>query len=624
MKSKLIQNRINYLVLLLLFVVQPIFAFQYGKINVERIDSLFDQLEDSLRFNPRLALRNAEETLFLSKRIDYTKGEVKSLLKIATANIYLGEKEQALVYADSALVMARSDNFKNLEAEILHAIGLAYQLMGQYDLSLINYHDALNINESLNREEEAIKQYNNIALVRRELKDYEIAMNFLQDLEQLAIKLDDTRYLAMSKINKGYVLLDQGKFKEAEKYVKGVFDIYTIDNDDLLGAAIAHNIYAQVLTGLEKYKDASYHAKLGIAKASKVGYKDEVFNGHYTLTNVYYKKKEYFSAIEFGKLAVAKLDSSINTHYTDQLYNILSESYLKAGLVEEAYRYRKLYEKTRDNIYNSEKQKLIMRLNYDYKTREREIENAQLKKSAELDQKLIYNQRNLNFALGGITLLILLLSASLYRSLKLRNRNSAELEKAIDERTRELKSANEGLMNSNKELERFAFIASHDLKEPLLNIMSFSSLLNKEVKAKGDTEKIREFSGIIQQGAQRMYKLVEGILEFSKIGDETALKFKPIDLNKLLSNVHESIDQLIQNKKVDLSMETLPTIQGNSALLFSVFKNLIENAIKFNQSEVPKIEISSSEDDTFYQLQIKDNGIGIPENFKESIFEMFN
>jgi light-regulated signal transduction histidine kinase (bacteriophytochrome) len=281
------------------------------------------------------------------------------------------------------------------------------------------------------------------------------------------------------------------------------------------------------------------------------------------------------------------------------------------------------YNNLRDKIYAEDQQNLSMRLDADYQLKAKETENLNLKREAEVNGELIQKQKYIYWATSFIALLGIVLSYLLYSSLKFRRNYSKTLEKSIVERTKELEVQNNKLLSSNKELERFAYIASHDLKEPLLNINSFSKLLSKEVE-ETENEKLKGYANIINTGSERMYQLVESILEFSKLADGKVLKFDQVDLDQVLEQVRESLEVKMLEGNVSLQVKQLPNTYGSASLLSSVFKNLIENAIKFNTSGHPKIEIDYKEENNKFLFSIKDNGIGVKADFKESIFEMFN
>jgi len=185
-----------------------------------------------------------------------------------------------------------------------------------------------------------------------------------------------------------------------------------------------------------------------------------------------------------------------------------------------------------------------------------------------------------------------------------------------------LKKQSDELLISNQELEHFAYVASHDLKTPLNNIISFSRLLEKELQ---DLEKpkIHQYFRFIKQGSHRMYKLIEDILEYSKSSDKTGEETS-IDLNVLVKDIQDSISEYLlqRNAKIILA-DTLPEIKANYAKMLLVFKNIIENAVKYNHSEVPCVQISFQKQDSFYVFSFMDNGIGIETAHYAKIFDRF-
>lgn len=179
------------------------------------------------------------------------------------------------------------------------------------------------------------------------------------------------------------------------------------------------------------------------------------------------------------------------------------------------------------------------------------------------------------------------------------------------------------LKNKNTELERFAYITSHDLKEPVRNIGSFAGLIkwkiqNKKFNPSTDSELLVE----IESAATRMSSMIESILKFSKL-DQEELSKEEVDLDDIINQIKESHRQLLNNKNVRLNHGDLPVLFGNRIFLSLLFQNLIENAIRYNESSRPEIKIDSKLKDEKIEITISDNGIGIEEKYKEYIFEPF-
>ena len=195
-----------------------------------------------------------------------------------------------------------------------------------------------------------------------------------------------------------------------------------------------------------------------------------------------------------------------------------------------------------------------------------------------------------------------------------------ELEERVQQRTLELELSNKELIEKNKALERFTFIASHDLKEPLRNISSFSSLVKKRMSnVKGE---IGEFLTIIQHNAHRMHTLIEDILEYSRISNHSK-RLDSISTIEIVKEIEERTNTLLKEKNGQLVYEQLPRIRGDRTQTYLLFKNLIENGIKYNESIHPVVQIEYKQFGQKHQFTFIDNGIGIPTEYHSSIFNMF-
>lgn len=207
-------------------------------------------------------------------------------------------------------------------------------------------------------------------------------------------------------------------------------------------------------------------------------------------------------------------------------------------------------------------------------------------------------------------------------------------EEKIIELNRQLLNNIESLETANKELDRFAFMASHDMQEPLRKIRTFSDLLSIKHKEQLDDEAQAKIK-IIQKAAARMQELIKDILTFSKISVEKE-PFVKTDLTDLTREVLEELDVIVQEKKAKIDLGPLPVILANPVLMKSLFLNLIGNAMKYSKPNVPpEIKIYSDELPVdqkmpggktvarYHRIYITDNGIGFDQKYAEQIFDMF-
>lgn len=182
------------------------------------------------------------------------------------------------------------------------------------------------------------------------------------------------------------------------------------------------------------------------------------------------------------------------------------------------------------------------------------------------------------------------------------------------------KHMDSALERSNKELQQFAYIASHDLQEPLRTVTSFAQLIQRKYKDKLDKE-ANEYIKFLIDATIRMQLLIDDLLDFSRVTSK-AKPFAPTDCNQVLVHVINSLEMQIKEHQAVITYETLPIINADDIQISQVFQNLISNAIKFSE-QTPRIHIAAKENKDAWEFSVKDNGIGIPSDQTDQIFIPF-
>ena len=192
----------------------------------------------------------------------------------------------------------------------------------------------------------------------------------------------------------------------------------------------------------------------------------------------------------------------------------------------------------------------------------------------------------------------------------------------IAEKSSKILEARQKLEQSNAELEQFAYVASHDLKEPLRMITLYTQMIKKKLKIHLDTD-TEEFMGFVVDGTKRMQQLLDDLLEYSRLGKKGTKN--SIDLNDVMLVVQQNLKIPISNNEVEFSADTLPKVNAVFSEMVQLFQNLVGNAIKFKQIDKnPTIHIGiKSVSNKGFIIQIKDNGIGMEEQGIEKIFNLF-
>lgn len=185
----------------------------------------------------------------------------------------------------------------------------------------------------------------------------------------------------------------------------------------------------------------------------------------------------------------------------------------------------------------------------------------------------------------------------------------------------ELQETLKQLKRSNAELEQFAYVASHDLQEPLRMITSFLQLLQRRYEHQLDSD-ANEFIQFAVDGAARMQELVNDLLTYSRIGRKTG-KFEDVNTEEILKQITFDSRVLIEEKNANISYENLPVVWADYTQLVQVFQNLISNSIKYNEQEQPTIHISAEKKVNDWIFKVEDNGIGIDSHHGDRVFKIF-
>ena len=236
----------------------------------------------------------------------------------------------------------------------------------------------------------------------------------------------------------------------------------------------------------------------------------------------------------------------------------------------------------------------------------------------------------------GLSILVSYIASRRNRDeLRLRAAND-ELERRVRERTAELSKANEGLrvladellrsnerlQQTNEELERFAYIASHDLQEPLRTMSMYAQLLRRNYKDKLGAE-AHEMLELVLGGSARMQELVAAILELSRSASHVP-EFAQVDPSLCLGKAKAGLSAAIAEQRASIVVEELPAVVYCDAThLARVFQNLISNALRFRSGAPPEVRISAYRDGEVWRFSVKDNGIGIAPEYKDRIFQLF-
>ena len=236
-----------------------------------------------------------------------------------------------------------------------------------------------------------------------------------------------------------------------------------------------------------------------------------------------------------------------------------------------------------------------------------------------LDRERAYAPINrLIWTVGGIGLLLMapLTGFGIWTSWKIdrERRGLVEARQALERSVAEL-------ARSNAELQQFAFVASHDLQEPLRMVASYTQLLAKRYKGKLDAD-ADEFIGYAVDGANRMRQLIQDLLAYSRVNAEEK-SFEPTSVEAIVDAALRNVQGAIEESQAMVTRDPLSTVRGNEKQLLQLFQNLLSNALKFRGEQSPCVHVSAKRHDHEWLFSVRDNGIGIDPQYADRIFIVF-
>ncbi len=455
--------------------------------------------------------------------------------------------------------------------------------------AIVSFQKALQLIAATNDVHSRVATLNALGKANFQLKDYEKGLTYINDAVYLSESLSDkglvadiflTAAIALKALGKEDEALD--KISQAQTYGESINNQYIVAKSKLMQGKI--------------YEQGSQRNRAPVL---------------------------FQEALHISWLAN-------NKALTKEIYEALYQYYDGKDDVKNAHFYLKGLVSIRDSLKAEEQSKEYMINKIRFETEEKEAENQKLAAKQLSNEVTIQRQKMSNYVL----IILLLIGCAggyfLFQNLKRKKAYNEVLGKEVQRRTEELRLSNDSILQTNKkleqsnsELERFAYIASHDLKSPLRNIISFMNLIERKLKNTEDKD-IKEYLRFVTENATQMNVLIQDVLEFSRLDTEgSTLRIEKIDLNDTLMLAVQNLQENLQQSGGEIVSAKLPVIYANSVHFLQLLQNIVGNGLKYNQEEKPIVTIKHKEINNQHILSIHDNGIGIAPQYHDQIFEMF-
>jgi len=603
----------------------------------EQLDAYFELGKANLNNNqPSKALVYLLEAESLSIKLKENKLEYEIQYQIGLSYIYSHKYEEAISVLGKLIQNISGDGGKSL-GDACYRLAKAYQVIGNNELAFEYHFKALQIREGLKDQKGIAYSFYHIGGIHFYQLNYHKAIEYYEKCLTVAEKIDHKvlKISSFGAIGGAYSRMNKRE-SSLEYNLKAYGLSLSLDGQPQL-SYITFNLGDNYQT-LGDYDKALEYFVQSHERNIENNDRWAQISSTKKMGEIYMAIGDQKKGLEFLRESLILAQKLGARPIMLDVYNSLATNLDNIGEFEEANKYYRNFSALKDSLRNEATlQKMSdTKMQYEITKKEKDI----LKRDAELQNT--YR----NFLIVGLLALMVILWQvhSKYKTQTQHNKIQTEKNHQIQQQNMELENAhfkqietnqllqeqneqsliqNKKLERKNDELKRFAYIASHDLKEPLRNIGSFATLLKRRFKGKLGAD-ADDYIDFITTNVSRMYDLLHEVLMYSKLENEEIYE-EPVSLNEVVNTVTETLKGKIMEHNVDIKVDNLPDVKGHKSHFNQLFQNLISNSIKYTSQDNPKVEIGCRENFEGNGLVyfVKDNGIGIDMEFKDRVFEIF-
>ncbi|MEO1213362.1 MAG: ATP-binding protein [Bacteroidota bacterium] len=533
--------------------------------------------------------------------------------------VSLGRTQEAVDEFEQGLkateLITKEKSKANFLSSLHGNLGLAYGHLGKLEQQQAEYMKALEIAESHGFQSAQAIFTNNLSKLYLDLGNLPEAKIYVYKALDIIKDVDIPEAKVLPYLNLGSFFLAQNETDSATKY----FEIglkHSEASGSLFDKGAALIQLSEHLTEQGQYEKAFAYANRAMKVAEKVGNKELLILTDLAMASVKRKMGQLTDAAFCANRALGNLQGKSPLNEI-KIYEELEKIAKENKDFEQAYKIEKKIHLLRDTLLDLDRQKYIANAENRFKLDKMRIEG--LEKDRQINEQA-FEQRNIILRFSLLALFLAIIAAAfLFRNIRQKKRYHIALEKTVKQRTEKLSELNAELEQANFELKGYNRIISHDLKAPLYNIKALLEILERE---NSGVERDAQNLMFINRSTDQILKLLDDISSFYNF-DKSQLKKEKFSLNSLMEEVSLALGPILKERNANFTFANLPDVHSYWTPLFLTFKNLVENGIKYNESDSPEVKIDYREEKHEHVFFVTDNGIGIPKDHFEKVFEAF-
>jgi signal transduction histidine kinase len=560
---------------------QALAKFDDAGENTIRIYATFSRLYTATN-NFREALRIAKDGLALSQNIDI-EPEVSAELYQSLVQAYLKSQEYGSLEEYASILLKLSKQLQDVEKQIvaLNNLAIVSSIRNDFKTAMGYFIETLELGKKIAYRQSIANSLINIGTIYAHLQNHDEALkrylNIIADYEDVL----EANTLAIVYNNVGNINHRKNNVEQAHFYFKKTLEVAQKSQyQEMIALALTQisrtyrleNNTTEALIFAEESRQLM--ADLGDVNGQQIN----LIN----LGQLHYDLGDFESAIlltEEGLNISIAAEDELNTAKS---YELLATIYAYLKNFEKAYTYQFAYTQLQESIENEQRNLQALDIEIRYDIREKQLLIEQLQRENQYQGQLL-------------------------------------------EQSKQIEQQNIELTQANEELQQFAYVVSHDLKEPLRMIASYIQLmlrrLPKELLDSGGD--IATYSNFINEGVTRMNLLLDGLLQYATVGEEKEEK-EDLDIREIADYATFNLKLLIQETNAEINIGKMPVLNVLASRFTQIFQNLLSNAIKFRKPDVaPIINISCEKNGREYLFKVSDNGIGISAEHRDRVFVIF-